>query len=65
MKFNKNFLKFVISISGSHCDCSPRASRDLVTPLAVVNGSGSIKRRKFDEQLRKQQLVKDPAPWIE
>jgi hypothetical protein len=32
------FLKFIISVGGSHCDNSPYAPRTLDTPLHVGDG---------------------------
>jgi len=29
------FFKFLCSVRGSHCDCSPRAPRKLATPLSL------------------------------
>jgi len=31
-----DFLKFIISVRGGHCDCSTRGSKSLATPLLLT-----------------------------
>jgi len=37
MKFNKIFLRLIISVRGVHCDYSPLAPEVLATPLWITS----------------------------